>query len=278
MPTVETNGVETYYERYGDGPPIVFSHGSGWDCRSWMPQVRGLSTDYEVVIYDVRGHGQSGSPGVELEHMSELADDLHALIDALDVQKPVIGGCSMGGRIAYTYAAQHPDALAALVTLEAPVIDGGLSLGQRLLVRGLRTGGELVGPDSVFGAFRAVQSVLGGEDAYATQRLAGIEMTKAAYIEDAVSQMDAAEQLQWALADRGGIDLSAIQVPTLVLTGADPAERYSDAAETLVDRIPNARREMIPDAGHGAHIDNPVEFNRAMRLFLDEIEACKIAR
>jgi len=59
MPRVTTNGVETYYERRGDGPPVVCIHGLVLDHRMWYPQVAALEDEYELVTYDYRGHGNS---------------------------------------------------------------------------------------------------------------------------------------------------------------------------------------------------------------------------
>lgn len=271
MPTIETNGFETYYERHGEGPPIVFSHGSSWDHRSWMPQVRGLSTDYEVIVYDVRGHGKTGVTGVELEALPGLADDLKALVDGLGLESPVVVGCSMGGRIAYTYAARYPSALDGLVALEPPVTDDGRPLKWRLFVRAMQTVAAVVGPDRALQAHLAAFSLLSGDDEYGDQRVPDLGMTKSEYIASAQSQMAGEEQLRMGTAARVGADLSSIAVPTLVLTGANPADRFDEAAATLLERVPDARRETIPDAGHGAHMDHPVEFNRAVRLFLREV-------
>ena len=60
MSTVQTNGIRTYYEEYGEGPPIVFLHGATSDHRLWAEQATPLADDYRIITYDMRGHGRTG--------------------------------------------------------------------------------------------------------------------------------------------------------------------------------------------------------------------------
>jgi hypothetical protein len=90
VPTIQTNDVETYYERRGEGPPIVFVHGAWVDHRLWTPQVEALGDDYEVIAYDVRGHGKTGGSEGRRYTIERFAADLKALVDALDLDRPTI--------------------------------------------------------------------------------------------------------------------------------------------------------------------------------------------
>lgn len=83
MPYVETNGIQTYYERHGDGHPVVFIHGAAWDHRQWAPQIEALADDYEVICYDVRGHGKTGGSDRDRVSIETLTDDLVAFLDAI---------------------------------------------------------------------------------------------------------------------------------------------------------------------------------------------------
>ena len=84
MPTILTNGVETYYERRGSGPPVVFVHGAILDHSQWDPQTEELSDDYTVLAYDVRGHGRTGGSRRGSYSVELFADDLAALLDGLN--------------------------------------------------------------------------------------------------------------------------------------------------------------------------------------------------
>ena len=82
MPTVKTNGIEMYYERHGDGKPLVLLHGATSDHQLWRNQVDSLSDEYEVITYDMRGHGKTGGSTLPRYTVDLYADDLRAFINA----------------------------------------------------------------------------------------------------------------------------------------------------------------------------------------------------
>ncbi|WP_302080319.1 alpha/beta fold hydrolase [Salinibaculum rarum] len=115
MPTVQINDIETYYERWGSGPPVVFVHGAVVDYTQWEPQLDALSDAYTTIAYDVRGHGRTGGSDRETYSIDRFADDLAALVAALELDRPVVCGLSLGGCIAQVYAERYPDGLSGLV-------------------------------------------------------------------------------------------------------------------------------------------------------------------
>ncbi|MDH5018906.1 alpha/beta fold hydrolase [Halobacterium rubrum] len=278
MPRVETNGVDTYYERHGDGHPLVFIHGSGWDHRQWRPQVETLTDDFEAITYDVRGHGKTGgSDQTDISYATYTAD-LEALLDALDVARPVLVGLSMGGRIAHRYAAAHPETLTAVVSYEAPVRlePLSLSLPLRVLDRIHRGVLRFLGPYrayKLFSWFQKRRLDIEDSDTEPTH-IRGLGMTKEEYVRDAVRQVDRSEKLKLRKSFADTIDTPGeVSVPTLVLTGDGPDSFNHDSAATLVEEIPDARRETIPGAGHAGNIDNPEAFDEALREFLADVDA-----
>jgi pimeloyl-ACP methyl ester carboxylesterase len=114
MPTVRTNDVETYYERHGSGRALVFVHGAWLNHHQWTPQVDGFAAEYEVVTYDLRGHGRSGGSTDGAYSVELYAADLRTLVEALGLEAPVVCGLSLGGMVAQTYAARYGNC-AALV-------------------------------------------------------------------------------------------------------------------------------------------------------------------
>ncbi|MFW5949524.1 MAG: alpha/beta fold hydrolase [Halolamina sp.] len=115
MATVRTNGIETFYERRGDGPPIVFVHSAAVDSRQWAPQLDALADEFTAIAYDVRGHGRTGVSDLQSYSINLFDDDLAALIEALALDRPILCGHSMGGCIAQAYAAGHADELGGLI-------------------------------------------------------------------------------------------------------------------------------------------------------------------
>lgn len=111
----EANGVNVHYLRTGgDKPPVVLLHGLMLNGACWTPLARALEEDYDVVMPDARGHGNSGI----LDHgyrYDDLAADVVSFIDALGLATPVLLGHSMGGMTAAVVANQNPKRLRGLV-------------------------------------------------------------------------------------------------------------------------------------------------------------------
>jgi pimeloyl-ACP methyl ester carboxylesterase len=140
--TVRTTDVATYYERRGSGPPIVFVHGMAMSTAEWDPQAAALAGEFTTVAYDVRGHGHTGGSDRAAYSMDLYAVDLDALLAALDVERPVVCGLSMGGCIAQAYAATHPEHVAGLVLADT-FTAAPLPFRARLLFANLRVLGLL---------------------------------------------------------------------------------------------------------------------------------------
>ncbi|MGC9348215.1 MAG: alpha/beta fold hydrolase [Anaerolineae bacterium] len=117
---VEANGIQIHYWRTGDGskPPLVLCHGRTDNGLCWTPVARRLESDYDIIMYDARGHGLSDAP--DTGHNAEVrADDLAGVVKALDLEKPAVLGHSMGAATAAAAAAKYPD-LFSKVVLEDP--------------------------------------------------------------------------------------------------------------------------------------------------------------
>ncbi len=118
---VTANGIRLHYYRTGgDKPSVVLSHGYSDSGLCWLRLARDLEADYDVVMYDARGHGLSEAPDEGYTSM-ERADDLAGLIRALGLEKPAIMGHSMGASTTLYCAARYPGLMRAVV-LE----DGGI--------------------------------------------------------------------------------------------------------------------------------------------------------
>lgn len=272
MPTVETNGIETYYERHGEGPPIVCAPASGWDHRSWYPQVEGLSDEFELILYDPRGHGRTGYVGNDEISVDLLAADLDTLIQHLELERPAVMGCSLGGMIAHSYATANPSDVGALITLEAPtgLTDVPLLMGiiQRIQVIGSR----FVGGERLLAVQRWISSFVGEGDKWADQPLPGLDMTKGEYLDEVAVQINAEVMMRMtSILQHEATDLDSITAPTLLLTGTEGREFFKNETRGLAEQIPDTRRKQIPDAGHGANMDNPDAFNETVREFLADV-------
>lgn len=270
MPTVEMNDIETYYERRGDGPPVVFVHGAAVDHTQWAPQFDALADEYTVVAYDVRGHGRTGGSDCETYSIDLFADDLAALIDALDVDAPVVCGLSMGGCIAMTFAARYPDRLSGLVLSDTfgPV---PLTFGERLQRTALRLTippARLIGYERVERAMVRLQRWVAGEG------VAG-DYGRIEAIRERGPTMSTAEFAKSidALAsfERTAVDLGAIDVPTLALYGEHDAGFIRRQTRSLASLIGHATLLVVPDAGHASNLDNEAFVDGAIRGHLRRV-------
>jgi len=113
--TCEANGIHVHYLRTGgDKPSVVLLHGLMTSGACWTPLARALEKDYDVVMPDARGHGNSSAPnqGYSYDH---LATDVLSFIEALGLVRPALLGHSMGGMTAAVVASQNPKQLRGLV-------------------------------------------------------------------------------------------------------------------------------------------------------------------
>lgn len=119
MPYLETGpGLRLFYTVTGPGsaPALVFSNSLGTTHRMWDAIASELSAEYRCVRYDTRGHGGSNHGPSPFE-IADLADDLAALLDHLDLTRAHVAGLSLGGMIGQAFAAQHPTRLAGLTLM-----------------------------------------------------------------------------------------------------------------------------------------------------------------
>ncbi|WP_101296589.1 alpha/beta fold hydrolase [Halegenticoccus soli] len=270
MPTVRTNDVETYYERRGRGHPLVLVHGAWTDHRMWARQVETLADEYDVVAYDVRGHGRTGGSADQRYSVELLAADLKALVDALNLDRPYVCGLSLGGMIAQTYAVRYADRIGALVLADTAVStrltrrDAVLSL---LLPKWATAAAvRLLGPERWVDVAFGIASLTRGADWF------GRDERVRAYVRETMSGFDAREynKVFGAVYDFRAVDLTAIEVPTLVVNGEFEDDAAFRHAEVIRRLVPDASTAVIPGAGHVSNMENPDAFDDAVRAFLSE--------
>lgn len=116
--TCEANGISVHYLRTGGNkPPVVLLHGLMTSGACWTPVARALERNYDVIMPDTRGHGNSGVPDQGYFY-ENLAADVVSLIDGLDLANPVLIGHSMGGMTAAVVAGRIPKRLRGLILVD----------------------------------------------------------------------------------------------------------------------------------------------------------------
>jgi 3-oxoadipate enol-lactonase len=244
----------------GSGELLVFMHGIGGNKRNWHDNLPAFASHWHAVAWDARGYGESDDYEGPLDFKS-YADDLARVLDHFKAAKAHIVGLSMGGRIAMDFAARYPQRLLTLTLCDthpgfAHLPDDKKREFIRLRKEPLINGGEpkdiavpvaktLVGPNASKEAFdKLVDSMT--------------RLHKESYIKSIEATVMSDNQSR----------LGEIRVPTHVIVGGEDRLTTPEMARGLVDKIPNAKLTVIPDAGHLVNIEKPAEFNDAAIGFI----------
>jgi len=113
MLKTNVNGIELAYERRGKGTPLVLVHGYPLDHTIWNPVVPLLENDFDLILPDLRGFGESEAPRTDYR-LTDMAADIAGLLDSLGIEKAAVTGHSMGGYVALAFADLYPERLSGL--------------------------------------------------------------------------------------------------------------------------------------------------------------------
>lgn len=263
------DGARIFYKDWGNGQPIVFAHGWPLSSDAWDPQMLFMGQNgYRVIAHDRRSHGRS-SQTWDGNNMDTYADDLAAVIEALDLKDAILVGHSTGGGEVAHYIGRHGSTRVAKVVLVGAVPPlmlktAGNPAGTPLEVfDGIRkgTGGDrsqlfkdLTTP--FFGANRDGNKVTQGmRDAFWLQGMLG--GVKGQY--DCVHEFSEVDYTE---------DLKKIDVPALVVHGDDDQIVPFDASAKLSSQIiKNAELKVYAGAPHGLTITHAEQFNADLLAF-----------
>lgn len=247
----------------GDGPPVVFAHGTLMDRTMFDPQVDALSGDYRTVAYDLRARTEHAHEPYDLD---DLVADCVAVFDGIGTDSAVLAGMSMGGFVALRFALAHPDRLDGLVLIDTTAGPQPEAEKEEYggMIEQTRADGQ-VDPDLA----EIVTHILFGETSVAerpdlVERWLNRWLT---YPGEAIYREVESWLYRSDIEDR----LDEIDVPTLVVHGEEDASIDPTAGEALAEGIPDARLERVPRAGHSSNLENPEPVNAAIREFLDDV-------
>jgi 3-oxoadipate enol-lactonase len=257
------NGINVHYVIDGpeNAPCVTFVTGIANDTTLWQGQADALADEYRVLRYDLRGHGKSAAtPGPY--SVQSLGADLVALWDALEISKSHLVGLGLGGSITIGVAKRHADRLASVVPTccRAQMVPDFAAMWHKLYAAVKEQGVDAIAEQTAQRWFSddfkaAHPEVLDGVRAM----IRGTSAQGYLGVVDAFLQLDEAE------------GLAAIGVPALLMGGAeDKVGGPPSLMSALAAEIPGARYEPIPRAAHIANIQNPQDFNRTLRRFLEQ--------
>jgi pimeloyl-ACP methyl ester carboxylesterase len=248
------NGIEIEYQDGGQGSPVLLGHGYSATGRMWDSQRAALGDRYRIISWDMSGHGQTESPADPAQYSAALTvADMRALLQHCGVERAVVGGLSLGGYVSLAFYRAHPEMVRALV-----ICDSG---------PGYRNA-EARAAWNTRAHERAVELESKGLDALAGRSR---EMREAMGHHRSAQGLAHAARGMLAQQDSAVIDsLPSIRVPTLVIVG-DRDQPFLGPCEYMAKKIPGARLEVIPDAGHSSNLDQPAIFNRVLGNFLQSL-------
>jgi pimeloyl-ACP methyl ester carboxylesterase len=250
MPKLDRDGVKIHYEVHGSGPTLLLTHGYSSTSTMWNGQIDALSKHHKLVLWDMRGHGQSDYPEDPAAYSEALTiSDMAALLDEVGAANAIVGGLSLGGYMSLAFYRSHRERVRALLIIDTgpgfKKDDARDAWNKRAHDTGDRFEREGL---AVLQSLSRERSSVSHRDASGLARAARGMLT----------QRDASVMES----------LPTIRVPALVIVGADDTP-FLAASEYMAAKIPGAKKVIIPAAGHAVNIDQPQAFVEAVLPFLD---------
>ena len=261
-----------------DGVPLLLLHGYGNDAHIWDDFAPEVATYYRTFALDHRGHGESAWDPAKHYDLETLVRDVEAVTAALEIERLVLIGHSLGGRVATLFAGSHPERMAGLV-----LVDVGPDLAARGVTRIRTEVAETREP--VFASVDEYARLLSlhypAARPHALVRMArhGVRKREDGRFELRMDpalrgaagwrEPEDAAEVERALIQAQWDALAKISCPTLVVRGAASDVFSADTADRMVDEcLTNGRLAVVPRAGHSVMTDNPDGFLAMLSLFL----------
>lgn len=254
-------GIEMVYDDIGQGEPMLLIHGQPFDRTMWSDQVEMLSSQFRLIIPDLRGYGESGIP-TEMVLLDELALDLNELLNELNIESAIVMGLSMGGQIAMELFKLFPQQVRGLVLADtdsraedAVGYERRLKLSQQIREDGLKK----------FTQERIHYFISN----HTMQNLPEV-------VTRLRTMMASTSSLGSSLVQRGRAErkdltpyLSGIEVPVLIVVGEEDEFTPVATAKFMHEKIRGAELAIIKKAGHIPNMEQPDAFNDVLKRFLE---------
>lgn len=252
----------------GQGLPVVLIHGMALDHQMWLPQIQALETGFRVVASDLRGHGRSGAGDGQFTYR-QLAEDVLGLLDLLEIDKAVLCGLSMGGAVCMRIFELHPERVLALVLCDTTCDPDTEESKKRreLAIKSIKKEGLAPFADLFLKSVFAPSSFKKHKDS--------VEGMRDTILSSSPLGICGALLAQAARTDICPI-LQEINVPVLLMAGADDSLTPPGMMKKMAGSIPGARFKEISNAAHMANLENVEEFNRELLAFLGGLRSMPV--
>lgn len=256
------NGTSLYYERQGNGLPVVFIHGHGLTHTMFKPQMEFFSDTYQVILCDLRGNGKSGKLMQSREKIIETqGTDLIMLLNELNLRDAVFVGVSYGGLIVQYIAKQYPERVKAIVVADS-------------FCRGESPSFSFIEKLQVAAAYCSWLTYYAPSEwmlpsirlMYQRWGMA-YQVIRASLLEKRPHEL---YKQRLAMARLDAPFLKCVTHPALFLAG-DYTEYGVLCMKDMAEQLPHAQFEIIPDALNPSNLCQPEVFNQLLRRFLETV-------
>jgi len=260
---IKANGIQMNYELSGkkDGPFVILSHSLGSSLLMWNPQMKALEPHFQVLRYDIRGHGKSEAPPGAYT-LELLGEDAVALLDVLEIEKVHWIGLSMGGMIGQSVALNYPKRLQSLALCDtmAVVPEEAQPIWQ-----------ERIDAVRDRGVASQLEPIM---ERWFTPSFLKLNPYILGVIRNEFLATPAQGYLGciYAIRKLNYLDrLSKIKIPTLIMVGEDDPGTPVSASEAIHQRIPDSKLVIIKSARHLSNVEQPEVFNTNLLTFLKSL-------
>lgn len=244
---------------------IIFIHGFPLNKSMWDEQVEVFTKDYRVIVYDIRGFGNSDA-GTEDFTIELFVCDLLELMDLLKIEKAVLCGLSMGGYIALNAIENFPKRFDALILCDTNCIaDSSATIEKRLMsIKSIRKNGLDQYVEESLNVLFAPESFVTNKEKIAAVK----EMIMKTSLETLFSTLLALTRRKETCTR-----LSDIHIPVLIVVGKEDQITPPEAAKLMKKKIQRATLNIIEHAGHLSNIENSYEFNDLIEKFVSSLKS-----
>jgi 3-oxoadipate enol-lactonase len=263
MPRFRSDDAEIVYELVGSGPPVVLLHPFPVNHEFWSPIVPALSSRYQLILPDLRGHGGS-EIGDGPSSMEKHARDLTRLLDETGVRQAAFIGVSIGGYILFEFWRRFRERVNALVICDSrPQADTADARANRL---------KAASDALELGAGQFIESMIPKLMGHTTLSTRPDLVDGARRMMNKMSP-EAINRVQRGMAERPDsvADLRTINVPALIVIGDEDILSTPADGELMRQHIPASQLKIIPKAGHYAPWEQPEAVGVVLRQFLDGV-------
>jgi pimeloyl-ACP methyl ester carboxylesterase len=234
MSVLDRDAVRIHFEIAGSGPALLLTHGFTGSSADFAKNVVALARTHKVIVWDIRGHGQSDCPADPAAYSVPLAvADMAALLDRAGAERTLLAGHSLGGFLSLEFYLAHRARVAGLI-----LIDTGPGYRRDAPRAGWNERAERIARDfeakggvRALGLARAARGILAQHDGRVLE------------------------------------SLPAIAVPTLIVVG-ERDTAFLAGSRYMAEKIPGAVLEVISTAGHSPNAEQPEAFDRVVSRFL----------